>query len=207
MRAAHYEERRRQLAEERYGGICECGDHAWSRLTKGLVALVDVADADIIKAQAFCTVTPGRGFMYAYAVHKVTDDEGRRNVFLQQEVHGDPQEGKETYFKNENALDCRRSNLLWGDRAKIAHRPARSKVAAVVSHFKGVHRGNRQFKTGGQWHASIRRDGKKLFLGSFPLTAEGEMAAARAYDDAARKLFGEFAAVNFPHLGEWSVAA
>ena len=39
------------------------------------------------------------------------------------------------------------------------------------------------------------------------MTTEGELAAARVYDDAARKLHGEFAAVNFRRPGEWSVAA
>jgi hypothetical protein len=197
MRAAHYEERRRQLAEDRYGGICECGDHAWSRLTKGLVALVDAADADIIKEQAFYA-SQCYSNAYAYAMHKVTDDEGSHHVFLQHEVCGDPPEGKETYFKNGNALDCRRSNLVWGDRAQTSHRVARPKVADVVSRYKGVCRINPQRSTGGQWHAAIRGGGKILHLGSFPPTAEGEIAAARAYDDAARKLYGEFAVVNFP---------
>jgi len=59
-----HEERRRQLAEERYGGICECGDHAWCRLTQGYVAFVDVTDADTIKEQAY-SIQQAHGALYA----------------------------------------------------------------------------------------------------------------------------------------------
>jgi len=37
---------------------------------------------------------------------------------------------------------------------------------------------------------------------SFPHTPEGKLAAAHAYDEMARRLFGSFAAVNFPLEGE-----
>jgi len=47
------------------------------------------------------------------------------------------------------------------------------------------------------WHSAIRVNSKPIFLGSFPLTDEGEIAAAKAYDEAAKKHFGEFANLNF----------
>jgi hypothetical protein len=98
---ARREERRRQLAEARFGGICECGDHAWSRLTKGFVALVDVADADTIKTQAFCVALSRRGGV-PYANHGVKGDEGRRrSALLEHELLGDPPEGKKTNLKTE----------------------------------------------------------------------------------------------------------
>jgi len=194
-RNAHYiEERRRQLAEDRFGGICACGDHAWTRLTRCYVGLVDVVDADIIKAQAFSAKPrPGPGSCHAQR-NVNNEEEGKRSIPLQHAVHGDPPEGKEAYFRNGNPLDCRRSNFVWGDRAKNGHRRSHPK-RPTASRYKGVSRASHNVPA---WCANISHDGKQIYLGSFPLTAEGELAAARTYDDAARKLYGEFAAVNFP---------
>ena len=49
-------------------------------------------------------------------------------------------------------------------------------------------------KERGHWRANIFVEGKQTFLGSF----NNEEEAAKAYDDAARKHFGEFARCNFP---------
>ena len=58
------------------------------------------------------------------------------------------------------------------------------------SGFKGV----TWNKAVAKWKAQIREGGRRRFLG-YHITAE---AAARAYDAAARALFGEFAFLNFP---------
>ena len=57
------------------------------------------------------------------------------------------------------------------------------------SKFKGV--GFHSQK--GRWRARIFADGKELHLGLF----DDEIAAAKAYDEAASKLFGSFAYLNF----------
>jgi hypothetical protein len=60
---AWQEQRRRQIAEDRYGGICECGNHAWAQLTKGFVAFVSLDDACRIQRQSY-TAQFCRGKVY-----------------------------------------------------------------------------------------------------------------------------------------------
>src|SRR5690606_21334655 len=61
---------------------------------------------------------------------------------------------------------------------------------APTSRFKGV-----SWKAGeGKWAANIMRDGVAHRLGRF----DDEIAAAQAYDEAARELYGALAYQNFP---------
>lgn len=59
------------------------------------------------------------------------------------------------------------------------------------SKYKGVYFDTQNART---WRARIARDGKRRHLGSF----RSEVEAAKAYDAAAKELFGEFAWLNFP---------
>lgn len=89
---------------------------------------------------------------------------------------------------NGDKLDNRRSNLRFAN--KQENNANRRKNAGCSSRFKGVclHTKNRN------WNAYIKKDGKRKHIGCF----QDEEAAARAYDAAARELFGEFAHLNFP---------
>jgi hypothetical protein len=59
---------------------------------------------------------------------------------------------------------------------------------------KSVYRGVAWYKPVGQWKAQITGEGKKIYLGCFV----DEEAAARAYDEAATRLRGGSATLNFP---------
>lgn len=94
--------------------------------------------------------------------------------------------------KNHNTLDNRRSNLRIATSRQNSYNKAKSNGKSSL--FKGVCR--RRSK----WRARIFVDNKQISLGDFV----DEVSAARAYDAAARRIFGEFAAVNFPSAGEQS---
>lgn len=96
-----------------------------------------------------------------------------------------------------NRLNNSKSNLRLCSLSENSHNRARrdqlrtKKNGAVVpytSRYKGV--SGRE----GAWSAKISANHKAYHLGTF----RTEEDAARAYDDAARRLHGEFARLNFP---------
>jgi hypothetical protein len=96
-------------------------------------------------------------------------------------------------YHDGDRLNCRRGNLGVANYAE-ANWSGRKIAKKTTSDYKGVSWAKGQ----ALWRAKIRKDGKMFPLGDF----RSEWAAARAYDEAARELFGEFAALNFPRPGE-----
>lgn len=115
----------------------------------------------------------------------------RTALYLHRFVY--PTSARHVDHKNRNKLDCRKENL----------RPANGTQNAAnsglrrdnTSGYKGVH----WRKDGQKWVAQISDHlaGKKRRIGDFETVIE----AARAYDREARRLFGEFAYLNFPDEG------
>jgi len=90
-------------------------------------------------------------------------------------------------------LNCRRANLGVLNYSE-ANWSGRKIAKKTTSDYKGVS----WVKDQALWRAKIRKGGKMFPLGEY----RSEWAAAKAYDEAARELFGEFAALNFPRPGE-----
>lgn len=57
------------IASRKYGGVCECGDHAWARLTRGYVTMVQPEDAWLLQQTSWHALARlDKGAMVVYAV-------------------------------------------------------------------------------------------------------------------------------------------
>lgn len=105
--------------------------------------------------------------------------------------------GKKVDHRNGNTLDCRRKNLRPATDAQNAQN-SRKTPRPRSSIYKGVCRVSPRVNKLNPWLAYIGGAvgvsvTKRKYLGYF----SNERAAARAYDRAARELFGSFASLNF----------
>lgn len=153
-------------------------------LSQGQFALVDDKDFERLSKFKWHAHWDGYNF-YAIRTFRISKNKQGR-VRMHQELFECP-EGMIPDHKDGDGLNNQRENL----------RPAtyqqnnrnRRKKARATSRFKGV-----SWRSDvGKWRVIITLSGKLKSLGSF-LT---ERKAARAYDEAARRLFGEFAHLNF----------
>lgn len=157
-------------------------------LTKGKVALVDDADYGALSRFRWHTLQHGGGKFYAVRAGTTVGTK-RRMITMHAHLAGTPA-GMVTDHVNGDSLDNRRSNLrVCTQSENLANR---GKSKNNTSGYKGVTRDWRSIKN--PWVAQIWKLNRRIHLGVFP-TAE---AAARAYDEAALKLHGEFAFLNFP---------
>jgi hypothetical protein len=150
-------------------------------LTGGLSALVDDADYAALAKYRWCAMRSGRN---CYAMRHRSG----RGVYMHRQVMG-LLVGWEVDHINHNGLDNRRRNLRLCTRRENAHNRLGCRNGS--SRYKGVS----LYKPTGKWRAKISSDGKSFYIGSFASQAR----AAKAYDDKAKELFGEFAHLNFPH--------
>lgn len=149
-------------------------------LSRGLVALIDEDDFDLVNSV-------GRW----YADRNCQTFYARKNFWrngkcLSVRMHHVITGWRYVDHANGNGLDNRRSNLRQATDQQNARN--RQRLRETASGFKGVTRAN------SHWQAQITANGRRLYLGVF----EAPEIAARAYDAAAIKYFGEFARLNFP---------
>jgi hypothetical protein len=161
------------------------------RTARGREALVDADALPLVRARRwrFAPAPQGRG-------GEVQTMNPAENVRLHQVVMGitGGEAGHvQIGFRNDDPLDCRRANLVLRtltDTAGNRRKQATFSGRPCTSRFKGVFFDRRRK----HWVATIKKDRVQHRLGTF----RDELAAAQAYDEAARALFGEHARPNFP---------
>jgi len=158
---------------------------------RGLMALVDAWDHPHVVGHRWSVHTNRKSTQATqYAQCRLEELTGQRDlkVYMHHLIAGFPPEGMVLDHINGNGLDNRRCNLRFVSKSENMANSA--KRPNCLSRFKGVSRSS----SPSLWRAYIRLDGMRRSLGSF--VAEEE--AARAYDAAATKAFGDRAKLNFP---------
>lgn len=155
-------------------------------LSKGKVAIIDAEDAKRVNQHKWCATVTKRGRWYAK--RKVVRDGKATSEMLHRFIMNCPK-GFEVDHINNDGLDNRRENLRLCTRSQ---NNGNRRLTTIK--FKGVS-WERKSKS---WRASIGKDYVNYELGRYKTAEE----AAEAYDRAARRLYGQFARVNFPEDGE-----
>jgi hypothetical protein len=162
-------------------------------LTRGLYATIDEEDLPLVTGRSWWALkTPNSHTYYAMAWFGDREKKGGRCRLMHSLILGAGPKQRIDHV-NGDGLDNRRENIRFATHAQNIANSGLSK--ANRSGYKGVSR------HGSKWAAFITKDYKGHYIGLFSDPKE----AARAYDEKARELFGEYARLNFPDqdtLGE-----
>lgn len=155
-------------------------------LTQGKVALVDDEDFERLNKHKWFAHEQNHTF---YAERNVRTGVKRTTIKMHREIFGLVDPMVQVDHKDRNGLNNQKNNLRACSNKDNQANRGKTKRTRTSSIYKGVN----FKKNDGRWQAHIRVSKKKVYLGLF----ENEIAAALAYDRAAKHYFGEFSLCNF----------
>jgi len=156
-------------------------------LTRGKAALVDDSNhGRLSEFKWFAVCNNTRHIWYAIRFKQIAGR--RKGYYMHREILGLTNPILRGDHKDGNGLNNQENNLRIATPGQnMANRRKRVRGS---SKFKGV----TWFKRQSEWRASIQVRRRYIYIGAFDM----EEDAARAYDKAAQRHFGEFAFLNFP---------
>jgi hypothetical protein len=153
-------------------------------LTKGYEAVIDEADLEIISQFSWFSC-PSSTVNYAKAsVPLHLRDRWPTKIVAMHQVIMDVKDGRRIDHKDRNGLNCRRSNLRFATNSQNCAN--RVWPRSTKTKYRGL------APVGKRWAARIQLNRKMIHIGVF----DTEKDAAIAYNEAAKKLHGEFAVLN-----------
>ncbi|MHC4659502.1 MAG: AP2 domain-containing protein [Planctomycetota bacterium] len=159
-------------------------DYCKIPLTQGKFAKVDPEDYIwLSQFRWHCKINKNA----VYAARTITSAGKQKRIYMHRLIANTPPHLVCDHI-NHIGLDNRKANLR---NCTLSQNNANARSAAnASSKYKGVSWNKKRKK----WAAYIKKDSKQINLGNF----NSEIQAAKAYDQAAKKYHGEFAALNFP---------
>lgn len=152
-------------------------------LTQGKYAIVDDADYEWLNQYKWCVTTT----LYAiYAIRYVGGRKNQKCIWMHRLIMDAPK-GMDVDHINHNGLDNRRSNL------RVCTRSQNNQNSYAQNNCSSKFKGVSWYRRDKIWRSYIVIKRMQLHLGYY----ESEYEAAKAYNKAARKYFGEFAYTNF----------
>lgn len=155
-------------------------------LTQGKTALIDDEDFESLSKFKWHAYKNRNKWYAKRALPKNGKHDKQHGVKMHRVILNVSDSKTQVDHINGNGLDNRKENLRPATIAQNTQN--RDRTVKNKSGYKGVR------QRGKKWTATIAWNGKQYYIGTFKTKEE----AAKAYDTAALKIFGEFARLNFP---------